>query len=234
MISFRYCKEISSGQWYIAKLPESEPGNAGSGSRNRNLPALESDRLRLCLGTVRQRGKGPVERRISFRATRNMINGLPTHPPKPVILAVIQPEHFVTCLQDTDERQEKITLQTIFIKLVRSSVRRRNNNDSHFEHGKEQAGYDHRIGNISNLELIETEQPGAVGKFPGRRTYWLRRFRDLVFLPPLMDQLMGLAHEFVKMHTPLLPDLRAIEKKIHHHGLAAPDRAVNVESFGWI
>jgi hypothetical protein len=46
---------------------------------------------------------------------------------------------------------------------------------------------------------------------------------------------MGLLHEFMKVDAPLRLERRIVEENIHEQGLAAPDRAPDIDALGtWL
>ena len=97
---------------------------------------------------------------------------------------------------------------------------------------REQPAEDHGVGDIGDVEFVEAQQPRLLGQLLGDE---MDRIFALVFagfhlLPDGMDALMHVEHEFVEMGAALALDRRGLEEKIHQHGLAAPDLAVNVEA----
>ena len=146
-----------------------------------------------------------------------------------VILAAVQLDDVELLLHQGDEGQEQFALQPAFIKLVGLAVGRRHHDDAIGEQRGEQATEDGGVGDVGDLKLVETEQPGLARDFLGE-------FRHRIGLgafgaqAPRMQALMHLDHEGVEMHAPLVMrgDRSRVVKQVHQHGLAAPDRAEDI------
>src|ERR1700674_1159726 len=82
------------------------------------------------------------------------------------------------------------------------------------------------------MEFIEAKQPRFVRDRGGGEqdrvlTGALRIFQ---LLTKIMHALVHLHHEFMKMRAVLAADRARLEEKVHEHGLAAPDIAVEINS----
>ena len=76
--------------------------------------------------------------------------------------------------------------------------------------------HDHRIPNVRDLELIQTQQPRPLTHFRRRLE---QRIEHLLF-KILMIQAMDVQHELIKVDSVLVLNRRVLVKQIHHEGFA--------------
>ncbi len=138
----------------------------------------------------------------------------------------IETDDIGVSLEQRHERQEQAAVQPVTIEIVRRNVGRRDQHEPAIEQALEQAGQDHRVGDILDLELIETEQACFVGDRRGDR----RDRIAAILLAEAMDPLVDLAHELVEVDAPLRDRPGHGEELVHEHGLATADLAINVEA----
>jgi hypothetical protein len=92
---------------------------------------------------------------------------------------------------------------------------------------REQPAEDHRIGNIRDVEFVETQQPRFIRD---RRGGALDRIVLALVLTIGVDSLMHVRHEFMEMRTALALDAACLKKQVHQQRLAAADVAVDVKT----
>ncbi len=132
-----------------------------------------------------------------------------------------------------DEGQEQRAVEAAFIEVLRRHVRGRDHHDAELEQLLEQPAEDHGVGDVGDVELVEAQQPGLL----------VQGVRDdgdgVAFLDAALlhvvahgeDALVHVGHEFVEMGAALaLPHRHGFKEQVDQHGLAAADRAVDVEA----
>src|ERR1700747_197178 len=103
-------------------------------------------------------------------------------------------------LDDLDKRKETVTRQAVFIEIVRRPIGCGDNYDTRIEQRREKPPQYHGVGDIADMEFIETEQP-AFG------SYIFRDMRqDVVDAIGLqaMQPFVNLKHELMEMHAALV------------------------------
>ncbi len=88
----------------------------------------------------------------------------------------------------------------------------------------EQAIENHRVGDIGDVEFVETNQPVALRDAPREFIEWIGRAFQLLQLA------MHLAHELVEMQTRLALHRHHREEAVHQEALAAPYTAPHVDA----
>lgn len=91
---------------------------------------------------------------------------------------------------------------------------------------------DHRIGDISALELVEAKHASSLGDIRSNH----RQCIKVVAILDLnnMHALMHILHEVVEMNAGLGLNIgrQGIEEQIHKHGLSTPNIAKHVQTLG--
>jgi len=129
--------------------------------------------------------------------------------------------------QHVDEGHEQGAIETLLIKVLRRHV---GCGDHHHAAGKqlrEQPAKDHGVGDIGDMEFVETQQPRFPRQFFGDKLdrVFVGIFADFHLLPEAMNALVHIDHEFVEMDA-APPLYRAcLVEQIHQHGFAAADFA---------
>ena len=114
----------------------------------------------------------------------------------------------------------------VFIEIGGHAVGRGHHNDPPVEQFGEQAAEQHGVCNVRHLELVEAEQSRRLPDL-------LCDFRDRVSSASVTERLhcgVHFGHEVVKVDAALRFDLHIREEQVHEHRLAAPDRAMDVET----
>ena len=158
-----------------------------------------------------------------------MIGWHPAQPFQPVIGRTIEANHIQPRLNQRDERQEQLPVQPILVQLIRPPVGCRHHRDTRRQQGGEQPGQDHRIGDIVDLHLVKRQQPRLGCNCSGHH-------RDRVIpplLPVLVDPVMHIKHELMKMRPPLGRHPDMLDEQVHQHRLAAPDRSPKINPARW-
>ena len=112
------------------------PGPPSGQPRSRSRPA----RVRL---PHRQARAIPARDRVSRAGNRR----------------VGKPHHLHALLDESDEGQKQIAVETLAIKLARRHVRGGDHHDAEFKQVREQPAEDHRIRNVGDVEFVEAKQP---------------------------------------------------------------------------
>ena len=146
--------------------------------------------------------------------------------------ARIEPHHVHVLFQHVDERHEQRAVQAVLVEILRRHVRGRHHHDAALEQLREQPSEDHGVGDVGDVEFVEAEQPSLLGKLVGDVPDRILAcvLAEFHFLAEGVDALVHVEHEFVKMRAALARDRARLEEKIHQHGLAASDVAVDVET----
>ena len=161
-----------------------------------------------------------------LRALTREIHIAPRQATQAMVVATVEVMHLHPLLDHLDKGQEQLPVQTIFIQLVRMTVRCGDNDGAPREQLFKQASDQHRIGNIGDLHFIETQQRRALGNRLGHRFNGVLTAR----LAGLTDAVVNILHKGMEMHAPLGRHRRAFEKQIHQHGFAPPDTAVHIQT----
>ena len=107
-------------------------------------------------------------------------------------------------------------------------IRRRHQHHLGLEQGVEQPPENHGIGNVGDVQFIETKQPGAARK--RARDLWDRIARHS--LARCADEVVHFTHEGMKMQASSRLEFGGRVEQVHEHGLAAPDGTKNVAPLG--
>src|SRR5205085_5294848 len=134
-------------------------------------------------------------------------------------------------LDQRDEWQKQLAVETILVKLPRRNIRRGDHHDVQIEQALEQAPENHGISDVGNVEFIEAQQPSLLRNGSrGERDGILTVARRFASLPHPVDAFVHLRHEFMEVDAAFARDRRGLKEHVHQHGLAASDVAENVES----
>jgi hypothetical protein len=128
-------------------------------------------------------------------------------------------------LEECDEGEKELALQTVLVEPVRRLVRRRHDHHSGVEECREQASEDHRIGDVVDLEFVEAQKRRFRGDVGGDLVDGLLRLGAA--LP--FDAVMHFEHKGMEMDPPLARVRHRGEEQIHQHRFAASDRAAQIE-----
>ena len=148
-------------------------------------------------------------------------------------------------LEHGDERQEELAVEAVEVEFVGRAVGGRHQRDAALEEGLEQAPENHGVGDVGDLELVETQQPRlarqepghgadgviAVGLPPQRQAETRTAFGRIAAAPD-GDEGVDLAHEGVEMDPALGRERRGVEEYVHEHGLPATHRTPQIDAFG--
>ena len=90
-------------------------------------------------------------------AERVVVDRLAVQPGQPIVAPAVELEDIELLLEQRDERQKPLALQTVLVELVRRAVRGRDDHNPGVEQRPEQAFEDHRIGDVLDLKLVEAQ-----------------------------------------------------------------------------
>lgn len=150
--------------------------------------------------------------------------------PQAIVDAGIDLQHVQPRLHQGDGRQEVLALQAIRIKPVGRVIGGHHEDHTTREERFEQAAENHRIGNIRDMELVETEQPNFAGNALGDPG------EGILFALQLLQLAMNVMHEGVEVHPPLATVRNRIVEAVHQKTLAASDATPEVNAardFRW-
>ena len=158
--------------------------------------------MRICRGSAHtcQIGKNLFQLHLHFGRVGVKIHLLSPKPPLAIIHIGGQLPNRHMRLELFNERQEKLPVQTILIKIIRNPVRGGHHSHTGREKLLKQTSNDHRIGNVSDLHLIEGQQLHL-------RDDGLRHGHNRVFhsrLAVVMQGILHFLHKGVKMHPPFV------------------------------
>ena len=136
-------------------------------------------------------------------------------------------QHVQPFLEKLDEGQKKLALQSALVEPVGRPVGRGDHDRAAFEQRLEQAAQDHRVGDVDDMQFVETEQPGIVGDVAGDRG---QKVVDPAGAAPLVQPVLDFQHEFVEVDPAFAGDRGGIEEQVHEHGFAAPDAAKEIQA----
>src|SRR5665213_1864749 len=194
------------------------------GARHDQIVSLDGQRLGTRRGVAGQLDKCVLQRTIGAVVGRREID-LPAGKPGAAIVALAaELQHVELALEKLDEGQETFALQAALVELAGRAVRGRDHDDAAIEQRLEQPPQDHRIGDVGDMEFVEAEHRCIVGDDRGDGTD-----RVAFFGLPRMDAVMHLDHEGVEMDAPLMRQAQRLVEHVHQHGLAAADRAAEIE-----
>ena len=150
---------------------------------------------------------------------------------EPVVGARLKVHDLHALLDHRDEGQEQGAVEAAAVLVVGRQVRRRDDDDAMLEQRLEQAPEDHRVGDVGDGELVEAEQRRLLGErcCDRRDRVVALDLAALQLLAVLVDALVHVGHEDVEMGAALRARGGVVEQ-VHEHGLAAPDRAPDVDA----
>ena len=134
-----------------------------------------------------------------------------------VILAAVHVDYPSVALDRLDGRQETLAVEAIRVKLIRRLIGGRHQHYTPGEQGLEQPSQQHGIGDILDLQLIETQHPPFLVQLPGQQIEGVGAAGEMKETP------MHPAHEVVKVLAPGR-QLETRMKAVHQPGLSAPHR----------
>jgi hypothetical protein len=144
-----------------------------------------------------------------------------------VVGRAVQRDDIQALADELDEGQEELAVEAVSVEIVRLEVGGGDDGGPMGQKPLEQAAHDHGIGDVGDLHLVEAEQPGFLRD-------GFRHGRDRILRVRLargMEALVHLLHEGVEVDAALGVRIRHGMEQVHHHGLAAPDLAVDVKAF---
>lgn len=131
-----------------------------------------------------------------------------------IVDPIVQTNHIAMVLQYSDKRDKVAPLQPILVQIVGTAVARGDHHDALVEQVREQPLQDHRIGNVGDLELVETDQPTVLDDLVGHWSCGIEGIglvvtavHLLLALLLVVDLLVHLRHERVEVDTALAIDL---------------------------
>ena len=215
-----------------AQVVEVEARNAAGRLRHVKTAAEQLDLDRLAALMAGQSEEGGVERAVSLRPKRRVIDRRADELFQPVVRPRVELDNVEPLAQQPEERQKERAIEPVLVEVVRRHVRRRDDDDAGFEQGREQPAQDHRVGDVAHRELVEAEKGSLARELRGDRAdrVFADDFAPLARLTPSMQAGVHIGHEAVEMRAPLGADLDRLEEEIHQHRLAAPDRAIDIEA----
>ena len=182
-----------------AEILEGEPGDTAGGSRDNERASFHGKGRAGTERAIGQLSESVLERTLRRFFERVVVDRLAMQPGEAIVASAVELEDKELLLEQRDERQKALALQTMLVELVRCAVRRRDDHNSGIEQCPEQALEDHRIGDVLDLKLVEAQQRSLAGEIA----------RDLGDRPvglgaPLpLDTVVHFEHEGVEMHPTL-------------------------------
>ncbi|RUP47336.1 hypothetical protein BC936DRAFT_145844 [Jimgerdemannia flammicorona] len=146
-----------------------------------------------------------------------------------VVSAGVEGHDTAAGLEEVDEGEERVALDTVLVEIVRVAVGGGDDDDAAFKERGEEAAEDHGVRNVGHLELVKAENVGVAGKL-------LSDLRDRVEVAVGCDleevrTRVYVQHEGVEVNAALAVDGEGVEEEVHDHGFARADVAEDVERF---
>ena len=129
-----------------------------------------------------------------------VIDPLADQPRQPVVAAAVELEPSSCSFSSSMNGRNRSRCKPVLVEPVRRAVRGRDDDRAGLEQGAEQPFEDHRVGDVVDLELVETQQRrlgGEVGGDLGDRLVGAGAALAL-------DAGMDVEHEGMEMHPPLV------------------------------
>ena len=212
---------------HFAQRVEREPRHPHRGLLDQQRAALNDQRACRAV-RAGQPKPGGIQRRVGRGIRRHVPDRRAAELLQAKIDARSKPHHLHVRLDQRDEGDEQGAVEPILVEVVRRDVRGRHHHDAVVEQMTEQPAEDH----VGHVELVEAQQPSFLGERCGDRPDRVvaRDFAALEPLAPVMNALVHVDHELMKMDAALAHHRARGKKQIHQHGFAAPDLAENVEA----
>jgi hypothetical protein len=129
-------------------------------------------------------------------------------------------------IEQGNRGQDAVTVQTAGIKPVRHEIGGSDKTHTVIEQRHQQAVQDHGIGDVGNVEFVETDE---LVTFGNARTQHIERVLRAL---QLVEFAVHFAHELMKVQAHLALERHGIEEAIHEKALAAPYPAIHVNALG--
>ena len=127
-------------------------------------------------------------------------------------------------LQQLDGRQDAVTVQAVRIQVVRMKIGGRDNADAVGEQRLQQAMQDHRVGDVRDVKLIETDETETARNATPEFVQGVDGTLEVLQFP------VHLAHELMKVQSRLAGERDGLEKAVHQEALATPDPTMHVDA----
>ena len=127
-------------------------------------------------------------------------------------------------LDELDRGQKLVALQTVQVERVRFEVGRGDENHALLEERFEQSPHQHGIGDVGDVKFVEAEKPCIA------RDVACDRGERVGLALLLVQRVVNLLHEAVKVDAPLASDRGAGVEAVEQEALAAADAAPQVEA----
>ena len=127
-------------------------------------------------------------------------------------------------LNKADKRQEKLTVEAVFVEVVGHPVGGGHNHGASGKKLFEETADDHGVGDVGDLHFVKGQHTDGFGHRLGHRG-------DGIFdalLAGFVHGLVDFLHKGVKMHA-AHRHVEAVDKQVHQHRFAAPNTAPEIE-----
>ncbi len=182
---------------------------------------VQGARLIACLGHGLER---VLHGRIGRLAKWTVIDLDPLQGALAVVHARIDVDHLQMLLQQLDGRQDAVTVQAVRVQVVRMEVGGRDDADAVGEQRLQQAMQDHRIGDIRDVKLIETDETETARDAAAKLVQGVDGALEVLQFP------VHLAHELVEVQSRLAGERDGLEKAVHQEALAAAHTTMHVDA----
>ena len=160
---------VGGPQRLLAQRLEVEPGDPVGGARYGQSTGADRDVVGVAWSVVGQRGEGCLELGGGLWAERMMVDGDIAQPLQAIVGATVEGDAIELCPEQIDEGQKPVTIEAALVQALWRPVGGGDDDHAQLEQGLEQAGQNHRIGNVLHLELVEAQQPALVCQLLGER-----------------------------------------------------------------
>lgn len=107
-----------------------------------------------------QAGEAGVEVAFGLAAQRRVKDPQPALAAEAVVLLAVEFQDVQPFLDQTDERQETVALQTVLVQVVGRPVGGDDDDRAVVEQRLEQPPDDHGVGDVQDLQLVQAQEPG--------------------------------------------------------------------------
>ena len=159
---------------------------------------------------------------------RTCLLDLQNYLPQPVVLFCLQFNDLAMLLDLMNEGQEQVPLNSVVVQLSGVAVGGGDQDHAALPENVKHLLHNHRIGDVSDLELIQHEHSRLLGEVEGS-------FEERVgFLLLLELEILSvhLEHELVEVKEFLLLNGKSLIEKIHQLGLSCAGVPIDVKSLG--
>ncbi len=174
-------EKIACAERGDAKVRELKPRNAVLRLWHTQAASEELEIFPAGLFDAGESREGSRQRRVRLVIGGDVIDRLALELFKPEVGARIKSHHHQMRIQYVEERQKQSAVQAVFIKVVGRDIRGCDNDNAGLKKSLEQPRQNHCVGNVSDGEFIETQQPRLARQRFRHRRDWIVALHAPIF-----------------------------------------------------